>query len=295
MKVGMMKPVFLLFFISIITVSAQDTDITVTPMEEIDLIAETDSVRVDTIVPDAAPRFVENNAFGPGERLVFSVEYGIVKAGTSTLSVNGPEEYEGLQAYRIVSTAQSNPAFSSFFRVEDRHEALLDIVQLHTLRFYKSLSEGDFSHEERVLYDQDAGFAYYPEESDPEKQVSEIPPHSLDILSALYYARTLDLNVGDVYYFDCHADNNNYPLKVTVLREERIRVPAGEFDCVVVTPELNSSVIFEQKGVLYVWLTNDERHMPVLMRSAIVIGEIATLLEDYTEGSILEIENPFEQ
>ena len=241
-----------------------------------------------------APRFVENTAFGPGERLVFSVEYGIVKAGTATLSVTGPEEYEGLQAYRIVATARSNPAFSSFFRVEDRNEALLDMVQLHTLRFHKHLEEGSYSFEETVYYDQETGCATYPDEPDPEKAEVEIPAHALDVLSSLYYARTLPLEVGEVYYLDCHADNDNYPLKVTVLERETIRVPAGEFDCLVVQPELNSPGIFEHQGELYVWLTDDESHMPVLMRSAIVIGEIATLLQEYTPGTVLEVENPFE-
>ena len=241
-----------------------------------------------------APRYVCNNAFGPGERLVFSVEYGIVKAGTATLSVTGPEEYNGLQAFRIVATARSNPAFSSFFRVNDRNEALLDVVQLHTLKFYKHLEEGSYFFEEEVFYDQEAGFAHYPEETDSTLVTSEIPPHALDVLSAMYYARTLPLELGEVYYLDCHADNDNYPLKVTVLGEETIRVPAGEFDCIVVQPELNSSGIFEHRGELYVWMTNDESHMPVLMRSAIVIGEIATLLQEYTPGTVLEVENPFQ-
>ncbi|MBN1435249.1 DUF3108 domain-containing protein [Candidatus Fermentibacterales bacterium] len=243
---------------------------------------------------DYSPRFIENRAFGPGERLVFSVEYGIIKAGTATLSVSGPEDYDGLQAYRIVATACSNPAFSSFFRVEDTNEALLDIVQLHTLMFHKHLEEGSYRFDETVYYDQEAGYARYPEEPDSAKALVEIPPHALDVLSSLYYARTLPLEVGEVYYLDCHADNDNYPLKVTVLGEERIRVPAGEFDCILVQPELSSPGIFEQKGELYVWLTDDEARMPVLMRSAIVIGEIATLLQEYTPGTVLEVENPFE-
>jgi hypothetical protein len=41
-------------------------------------------------------------------------------------------------------------------------------------------------------------------------------------------------------------------------------------------------------------MTDDERHMPVLMRSQIVIGEIACLLESYTEGPPIEVSNPFE-
>jgi len=243
---------------------------------------------------DYSPRYVENNAFGPGERLVFSVEYGIVKAGTGTLSVTGPEEYEGLMAWRISASARSNPAFSAFFRVNDLNEALLDAVQFHTLRFYKSLEEGDYAHSEQVLFDQEAGTALYPEEEDPGERVCELPPHALDVLSCLYYARTLPLEVGETYVMDCHTDNDNYPLEVTVLRSERVRVPAGTFDCVLVQPRLAAQGIFDQQGEILVWMTDDSRHMPVLMRSAIVIGEIACLLESYTEGTVMDIPDPFE-
>lgn len=240
-----------------------------------------------------SPRYVENTCFGPGERLVFSVEYGIVKAGSATLSVTGPEQYEGLMAYRITANARSNPAFSAFFRVNDTNSALLDIVQLHTLHFSKNLEEGDYRSSEDVLFDQEAGTAFYPEEDDEEERLVSIPPHALDVLSCMYYARTLPLEVGEVYTMDCHTDNDNYPLQVTVVREERIRVPAGTFDCILVKPELRSEGIFDQQGEILVWMTNDDRHMPVLMRSAIVIGEIACLLEDYTEGTVLEVDNPF--
>jgi len=244
---------------------------------------------------DYSPRYVENTAFGPGERLVFSVEYGIIKAGTATMSVTGPEQYQGLMAYRISASARSNPAFSGFFRVDDLNEALLDVVQLHTLRFYKRLEEGDYSHAEEVLFDQDAGTATYPDEEDPARQVYEIPPHALDVLSCLYYARTLPLVVGDSYVMDCHTDKGNYPLQINVLQQERIRVPAGTFDCVLVEPQLRGESIFDQRGRILVWLTDDESHMPVLMRSEIVIGEIACLLESYTQGTVIEVPDPFHQ
>lgn len=238
------------------------------------------------------PRYVENDAFGPGERLEFSVEYGIIKAGTAVLSVTGPEEYDGCLAYRITATARSNPAFSTFFRVEDTNEALLDIVQFHTLHFSKDLNEGDYSFQEDVLFDQEAGVVTYPEEPDPDLASVEIPPHSLDVLSCLYFARTLPLEVGETYFIDSHIDNDNYPLEVTVCERERIRVPAGEFDCILVKPGLRSQGIFDQQGEIWVWLTDDERHMPVLMRSQIVIGEIVCVLEDYATGEPLDVDNP---
>lgn len=239
-----------------------------------------------------SPRFVENRAFGPGERLEFSVEYGIIKAGTAVLSVAGPEPYQGLMAYRITATARSNPAFGSFFEVNDINEALLDIVQFHTLWFFKDLNEGNFHYSEEVFYDQDAGIVHYPQERDTTLREMEIPPHALDVLSAFYFARTLPLEVGETYYIDCHIDNENYPLEVTVVERDRIRVPAGEFDCVMVQPGLQSQGLFDQQGEIWIWLTDDQRHMPVLMRSAIVIGEIVCVLEDYTEGPPIEVENP---
>ncbi len=247
---------------------------------------------VDSTGPDYSPRYVINNAFGPGERLEFSVEYGIIKAGTAIMSVSGPERYQGYLVYRITATARSNPAFSTFFEVEDVNESLLDVVQLHTHRFFKNLHEGNYRYSEEVLFDQDAGTVFYPQESDSSLRSMKIPPHALDVLGALYFARTLPLEVGETYRIDCHIDNDNYPLEVTVDRREKIRVPAGEFDCVLVRPGLRSQGLFDRQGEIWVWLTDDERHVPVLMRSAIVIGEIVCVLEDYTPGPPLAVENP---
>ena len=120
---------------------------------------------------DYQRRYVENTTWGPGERLVFSVEYGIIKAGTASLSVTGPVDHEGLLAYRITAEASSNPAFSSFFEVRDINESLLDIVQLHSLTYMKSLQEGDYSKSEEMFFDQEAGFAYYPDEENPDLAV----------------------------------------------------------------------------------------------------------------------------
>ncbi|MBD3277386.1 MAG: DUF3108 domain-containing protein, partial [Candidatus Aegiribacteria sp.] len=196
-------------------------------------IMAADSLAVDS-TEYYSPRYVENNAFGPGERLEFSVEYGIIKAGTAVLSVTGPEQHEGLMAYRFTATARSNPAFSTFFEVNDTNEALMDIVQFHSLEFSKDLHEGDFRYSEDVIFDQDAGMVYYPEEQDTSLREMEIPPHALDVLSSFYFARTLPLEVGETYYIDSHVDNENYPIEITVHERDHIRTPAGEFDCIMV-------------------------------------------------------------
>ncbi len=239
-------------------------------------------------------RYAENTTWGPGERLVFSVEYGIIKAGTAFLSVTGPVDHGGLLAYRITAEARSNPAFSSFFEVIDINEALLDIVQLHSLTYMKSIQEGDFISNEVMSFDQEAGFAYYPDEDDPELAEMPIPPHALDVLSAFYYARTQELEPGGNFCIDVHVDNDNYPLEVKVMERERIRTRAGSFDCIQLQPVLRGDGIFKQQGEIFIWVTDDERHMPVLMSASIIIGEITCMLEEYTQGTPLVVENPFQ-
>ena len=65
-----------------------------------------------------------------------------------------------------------------------------------------------------------------------------------------------------------------------VLGREVVETPAGKFKCVVIEPKLKAGGIFKNKGRLVIWLTDDERRMPVLMKSKVAIGSIsATLVE----------------
>ncbi len=242
---------------------------------------------------DYQRRYVENTTWGPGERLVFSVEYGIIKAGTATLSVTGPVDHQGLLAYRITAEARSSSVFSSFFEVRDVNEALMDVFQLHSLTYMKDLREGDYTSREEMYFDQEAGYAYYPDETDPELAAIPIPPHALDVLSAFYYARTRNLEPGEDFCIDVHVDNDNYPMEVKVLQRGTIRTRAGTFDCIQLQPVLRGEGLFNQQGEIFIWVTDDHRHMPVLMSASIVIGEITCMLEDYTLGTPIELENPF--
>jgi hypothetical protein len=220
--------------------------------------------------------------FGLGERLVFSVKYGPITAGTGVLAVEDTVTYRNRLCYHLVSQAFSSDAFSVFFKVVDQVESYLDAEKFHSLRFEKHLSEGDFTAEQRVDFDQDAHTATY---NDDAEEVYEIPPDARDALAALYYVRTLPLVVGRSVYVESHADRKNYPLEVKVLRRETVTVPAGTFDCLVTEPILRATGIFKHKGTLTVYLTNDSHKMPVLMKSKVAIGSISAALQDWRLGT----------
>ncbi|MDD4856654.1 MAG: DUF3108 domain-containing protein [Candidatus Krumholzibacteria bacterium] len=214
--------------------------------------------------------------FGEGELLTFAIQYGIIYAGDATLEIRNIAEIDGAKAYHIISTARTNGAFDHVFKVRDRHESLMDYDNLYSLSFEKHLREGKFKRDEKVLFDQKNHYAIYVDKK------MQIPPNTQDFLSALYYARGLPLKVGQAVALANHTGGKNYPIYIKVLRRERIKVPAGEFDCLVVEPVLQTTSIFEHKGKLTIWVTDDTVKMPVLLRSKVAVGAFEAVLKSYT-------------
>jgi hypothetical protein len=234
-----------------------------------------DSLYANELPPDSFTVLRPARAVRRGEKLVFSVQYGLVTAGEATLEVRNLAAIEGRPAYRIVSDARTNDFFSKFFSVRDRYESYMDTTNLYSLRYEKHLREGKFKRDEAVDFNQTAHRAVYKDKTVP------IPPRTQDVLSALYYVRTLPLQVGQSISVANHTDGKNYPLVIKVLGREHVKVDAGEFDCIIVEPILRGPGVFTQQGRLTVWLTDDRRRLPVLMKSKAVIGHVAAILKSY--------------
>lgn len=219
-------------------------------------------------------RKIQNNAFRVGEKLRFTIKWGIITAGYATLEVRNVIDLGEYKAYEIVSEARSNSFFDIFYKVRDRVKSYIDKDGIYSWRFEKHLREGKYHHDEVIIYDQEKHFA------DFNGKVLEIPEYVNDILSAFYYVRTQKLIVGQELRIPVNAGDKNYELIVKVLEKTRIKISKGKFDVILVEPLVKYEGIFQHKGKLLIWLTDDERKIPVLMRSKIAVGSIdAELVE----------------
>jgi hypothetical protein len=217
---------------------------------------------------DTLFRKVENRAFSLGEHLVFDIAYGFVKAGTATMGIPDTARVGGRPCLHIVTTAESSPFLSNLFKVRDRVESLLDADGIFSWRFEKHLREGRYKADRFEIYDQSNRRVFYRNDTIP------APPYVMDILCAFYFARTQKLEVGGHVDLDAFGDGAVYPLRVLVHRRETVKVPAGSFSCIVIEPVIKGEGIFNQKGKLTIWLTDDERRIPVLLKSKVLIGSI---------------------
>ena len=240
----------------------------------------------DVVKSSGAWRSLPNSAFGTGEDLTFSISWGVITGGYSTLSVQGIEKIGERLAYHIVEQAHSAGVVNTFYRVSDRNDAWIDTGSLTTVAYEKRIREGKYRIEEKVQMDQIGHrytlHSYRIDKNLYEDKAGTLTPNILDVLGSLYFVRTLPLHVGDTYTMDVFSDGKIWPLVLKVKKRQRVKVPAGKFDCFVVEPLLREPGVFVSKGKkLEVWMTEDERHMPVLMRSEVFIGHVSAHLISY--------------
>ena len=215
----------------------------------------------------------ENRAFRVGEHLVFEVVYGVIHAGTGTLSIPDTQWVHGRPCYHIVTTAKSHKFFDSFYKVRDRIESFMDIEGMFSWRFEKHIREGKYKRDRFAAYD-------FPNSRIITKRDTiAVDKQIQDIMSAFYLVRTLPLEVGKHLVVESFSDRNVHPVRVLIHAKDRVNVPAGTFDCIVVEPVLQEAGVFNQKGRIAVWVTDDERRMPVLMKSKVLVGSIEARLK----------------
>jgi len=220
-------------------------------------------------------------AAGPGparkspEKYTFSIQYGMITAGTATIEYK--PAHDGL--WLIESRASSNAFFDVFFKVRDRVSAWIDPKTMRSIRFEKALREGAYEKDESVDFDWDRGVAIY-------EDGTEVPITGdiRDVLSVFYYVRTLRMPLGGKIPVTYHASKKNWPVHVDVHNVEMVKTPAGEFRCIRIEPHLESVGVFNQSGRLTVWITADERRMPVKLQSKVIFGAFEAVLTDYLPG-----------
>jgi hypothetical protein len=228
---------------------------------------------------------LKNEAFRVGEKLTFKVRYGFVRAGTATMSVHKETVINENAVYQIRTTAESDAPFSWVYKVEDEVNSFIDRNGLFSWRFEKRLREGGYNIDLLVDYLPVDSLAKvqsirYRDEGTEKKEYNvKVPPFSMDVLAAFYYVRTLPLRVGDIISLVNHDNEKVYNLEVHVYMKETIATAAGEFKCLKIEPLLKGEGIFQQKGRLLVWMTDDQYKIPVQMTSEVVVGHITTELE----------------
>jgi hypothetical protein len=217
--------------------------------------------------------------FGPGEHLVYGVKLGIFNVGQGHLTVEALNFVRGRPAYRAVMGMEGG---NFLHRIDDTYTSWFDLYTLQSWRFirdyggsYTSKRHYEF-YPERDMWDREDNDEFGPMSTDS----------PLDDISFIYFLRTLPLEVGARYEFDRYFKDDGNPVVVEVVRKDKRKTDAGEFNTIVVKPTFQSDGLFGQGGNAELHFSDDERRLLVYMWVNLprVPGGISLHLNEIHEG-----------
>jgi hypothetical protein len=221
----------------------------------------------------AGVTYVEN-ALQKGETLEFTLSWLAIDGGSAVMKV-GPLDGDPSKI-RIESLAQSSPSFARIYKVRDYLESIVERDTFSTVRFRKDLREKKRHKDVTTTIDYEQGLAFRRDKKIP------VTRQTLDPLSSIYYIRKLDLSPGKKHVVTILADEKVYRPEIQVVKRETINVPAGRFRTVLVEPKMTKGSIFrDDDSRLFIWYTDDERRIPVRIRSELAVGSITAALKAY--------------
>ena len=214
-----------------------------------------------------------------GERLVFRISWFGIPAGPAVVEAKDAEDFQGKKMYGISAVTASNKYIDAFYPVRDGIYSFLFADTLASHRFVVHQAEGSYRSDKEIIFDYAKRKATFTKNGDV--SMYDIPAFLTDSLSAFYYFRTKEVTVGKSITVDVFDDKQLWQVEIQILGKERIETPAGTFNTILIKPILKFEGIFQRKGDVYFWITDDQRKMPVRMRSKIVIGSVYADLIEY--------------
>ncbi|NOZ25227.1 MAG: DUF3108 domain-containing protein [Nitrospirae bacterium] len=200
-----------------------------------------------------------------------------IKAGEARLDF-----LEDGDSLRIVSRAESAKWLSVFYKVDDRVESVVvrkddpggEADGWAAVRYRLKIREGRYRRDKELIFDRESATVLFVNHLEKKKKVYPVPEDTFDPLSGFFLLRKRPLEVGRPVHVTIFDSNRVWKVRVDILRREEVKTRAGRFRTVVVKPDMKSEGIFDRKGDIYIYLTDDERHIPVLIRTKVAVGYI---------------------
>ena len=211
-------------------------------------------------------------SFPQKQTLTYSVDWRVFPAGTAVLRFEAAGDRE-----RISANADTIGAINLLFHVGDRFQSTFDRATGCTYEFDKQTVEGRRQINSTLRLDYAQGKSILDEKNMVTGQTkhieSPVPGCLTDLLSGIYYASSQPMEVGKSFVIPVVDALHTVPVTMKVEGREEIKTALGTFKTLRVQPTADAGVV-KNRGNIWIWYTDDERHLPVQMRARLFWGTI---------------------
>lgn len=221
-------------------------------------------------------RNVDNKAFDTGEKLTYDIAFsslltGNMTAGKLTLEVMPDKKtVTNRSAFHVVAQGNSTGFIEFFYKVNDRFESYIDEKAIVSLKFIQRKRENNYKKNDTMYFNQ------LERKAKSSQKEFDIPANAHDMVSALYFARTLEFDKiakGSSFNIPFVIDDSVYHSKIIFIGRQIVKTKMGEFSCFAFKPMVATGKVFDQKYPMTFWVTDDSNHIPVLIESKLSVGK----------------------
>ncbi len=241
--------------------------------------------------PDVDAQCVSaNTTFTDGESALYEVMYNWgpiwVNAGTVTFSAK-KEMFAGKECYHLKSTGQTYSSYDLFFKVRDYYDSWIDPITFKSFSFQRMIYEGGYTLVNTIRFDplSQAAYSNTKSNNNPVRKDTLYPGKcAFDMLSAVYYTRTLDLRNLDPDVrvpVTVIIDDSIFHLYIKYIGKEMVAGHDGQkYRCVKFSVKMVEGTIFKGDEDVLVWVTDDENKVPVYIEAKILVGTVRAYLKE---------------
>jgi uncharacterized protein DUF3108 len=222
-------------------------------------------------------RTVDSYPFKIGERLEYSAKLGFLRLGTGVMEVVGTDTVRGHSSFKFQFGLDVD---SPIYKSRNLLQSWTGVSDMVSRRFYQDLTEnGRKKQRYYEIYPDSQIFRQQNRPNDVYQTVTE----PLDDAAFFYFLRSLPLEVGKTYTYQRYFRREFNPVVVKVLKRETMELPdKREVPCLVLAPVAGNEGTFAPRAEARLWLTDDERRLPVQVRSRLPFGTVTLRLEKAT-------------
>ena len=238
--------------------------------------------------PEALPDIcdVENDAFTPGEKIVYKIYYNWnfvwLAAGEVTFLVHDlPDNYH------VMVRGRTYESYEWFYKVRDNYESYLNKETLLPEIHIKDVQEGGYTRYDRTTFVGNEAISMRGRTRDDLTE-ERIPIDECmhDLISIIYYARNIDydeLTPLQEIPIKIYMDREVFPLRIKYFgQEEEIKVRnLGKFRAQRFSPQLIAGDVFNEGDEMMIYVSDDDNKIPLMIESPVSVGSVKAVLKSY--------------
>ncbi len=218
-----------------------------------------------------------------GEVLNYRIHYGILNAGTASLTTL-KTNYQGEPHFYVKGYGRTTGAVRAFFKVEDNYESFINYDTGLPSFYVRNVQEGSYTQHFQTVFNHDNQSLILTDKEKNTSKVIKTVKGIQDMLSAFYYLRSLnddELKIGSVKKLNVWIDDEMFPFQLKIVGTENVKTKFGTISCLKIIPQVMSGRVFKDKEGVTLWVSNDRNYIPVSIKAELAVGSLKADIDSF--------------